>query len=78
MAVNDYKTLTPKERQVFDLIIEGVVNNDIAEQLHMSVSTVEKHRSSVMRKMQVDSLALLIAKLPKLKPLGLALACNKT
>ena len=78
MAVNDYKTLTPKERQVFDLIIEGVVNNDIAKQLHMSVSTVEKHRSSVMRKMQVDSLALLIAKLPKLKPLGLALACNKT
>jgi len=78
MTVNDYKTLTPKEQQVFDLIVEGVVNNDIAKQLHMSVSTVEKHRSSVMKKMQVDSLALLITKLPKLKPLGLALACNNT
>lgn len=78
MAVKDYKTLTPKECQVFDLIVEGVVNNDIAKQLYMSVSTVEKHRSSVMKKMKVDSLALLIAKLPKLKPLGLALAYNNT
>lgn len=78
MVVNDYKTLTPKEQQVFDLMVKGIVNNDIAKQLHMSVSTVEKHRSSVMKKMKVDSLALLIAKLPKLKPLGLALACNNT
>ena len=78
MAVYDYKTLTPKEQQVFDLMVKGIVNNDIAKQLHMSVSTVEKHRSSVMKKMKVDSLALLIAKLPKLKPLGLALACNNT
>ena len=78
MAVNDYKTLTPKEQQVFDLMVKGIVNNDIAKQLYMSVSTVEKHRSSVMKKMKVDSLALLIAKLPKLKPLGLALACNNT
>jgi FixJ family two-component response regulator len=78
MVVNDYKTLTPKEQQVFDLMVKGIVNNDIAKQLYMSVSTVEKHRSSVMKKMKVDSLALLIAKLPKLKPLGLALACNNT
>jgi two-component system response regulator TtrR len=78
MAVNDFKKLTPKERKVFDLIVEGVVNNDIAKQLFMSVSTVEKHRSSVMKKMQAESLALLMAKLPKLKPLGLALACNNT
>jgi two-component system response regulator TtrR len=78
MDVNDFKKLTPKERKVFDLIVEGVVNNDIAKQLFMSVSTVEKHRSSVMKKMQAESLALLMAKLPKLKPLGLALACNNT
>lgn len=78
MAVNDFKKLTPKERKVFDLIVEGVVNNDIAEQLFMSVSTVEKHRSSVMKKMQAESLALLMTKLPKLKPLGSALACNNT
>ena len=78
MAVDDFKMLTPKERKVFDLIVEGVVNNGIAEQLFMSVSTVEKHRSSVMKKMQAESLALLMAKLPKLKPLGSALACNNT
>lgn len=78
MAVDDFKKLTPKERKVFDLIVEGVVNNGIAEQLFMSVSTVEKHRSSVMKKMQAESLALLMAKLPKLKPLGSALACNNT
>jgi len=78
IAVDDFKKLTPKERKVFDLIVEGVVNNDIAEQLFMSVSTVEKHRSSVMKKMQAESLALLMTKLPKLKPLGSALACNNT
>lgn len=78
IAVDDFKKLTPKERKVFDLIVEGVVNNDIAKQLFMSVSTVEKHRSSVMKKMQAESLALLMTKLPKLKPLGSALACNNT
>ncbi|MBT4747367.1 MAG: hypothetical protein HOO11_05130, partial [Candidatus Thioglobus sp.] len=74
--VNDYKTLTPKECEVFDLIIKGVTNHDIAQQLCSSISTVEKHRASVMKKMNVDSLALLITTLPKLKPLGSALACN--
>jgi two-component system response regulator TtrR len=78
MAIDNFKMLTPKERKVFDLIVKGVVNNGIAEQLFMSVSTVEKHRSSVMKKMQAESLALLMAKLPKLKPLGSALACNNT
>ena len=76
VAVNDYKTLTPKECEVFDLIIKGMTNHDIAQQLCSSISTVEKHRASVMKKMNVDSLALLITTLPKLKPLGSALACN--
>lgn len=78
MAIDNFKMLTPKERKVFDLIVKGVVNNGIAEQLFMSVSTVEKHRSSVMKKMQAESLALLMEKLPKLKPLGLSLECNNT
>ena len=77
-AVNDYKTLTPKEQLVFDLIVKGVVNKSITEQLEMTALIVEKYRASVMKKMQSDSFATLMKKLPKLKPLGLTLECNNT
>jgi two-component system response regulator FixJ len=75
-TIHDYQTLTFKERPVFDLIVKGVTNNDIAEQLEFSVSTIEKHRASVMKKMQADSLALLMIKIPNLRPLGLGLEIN--
>lgn len=77
-AIDHYKSLTPKEQQVFCLMVEGATNHIIAQQLFASVSTVEKHRSSVMKKMKADSLALLVAALPRLKPLGATLACNNT
>lgn len=71
ISINRYKTLTEKEQQVFSLMVKGVINRNIADQLCMSVSTLEKHRSKVMKKMQADSLAELVQELPKLKPLGL-------
>jgi len=53
-------TLTPRERQVFDLVVAGKLNKTIAHHLSLSEKTVEIHRASVMSKMQVDSLASLI------------------
>ena len=52
--------LTPRERQVFDALIEGRSNKEIALQLEISPRTVEIFRSKVMGKMQADSLSVLV------------------
>jgi FixJ family two-component response regulator len=53
-------SLTPRERQVLDLVIEGAQNKSMAEKLGISIKTVELHRSRVMEKMHAQSLAQLI------------------
>lgn len=52
--------LTPRERQVMDLIILGYSNKQVASKLFISHKTVELHRSRVMQKMEANSLAGLI------------------
>ncbi len=52
--------LTPREREVMDLVIAGKANKVIASELGLSPKTVEVHRAHVMKKMQVDSLADLV------------------
>ncbi|MFY3385348.1 response regulator transcription factor [Paracidovorax sp. MALMAid1276] len=47
--------LTDRERDVMDLVVEGLPNKLIADQLDISVRTVEVHRSRVFDKMQVKS-----------------------
>lgn len=54
--------LTPREREVLQLIAEGHTNNAIAETLSISVKTVEKHRSNLMAKLNVHDLPTLIRK----------------
>ncbi len=53
-------SLTPREREVLQLIAEGRTNNAIAEMLTISVKTVEKHRANLMAKLGVQGLAELI------------------
>ncbi|GAB4517516.1 MAG: response regulator transcription factor [Phycisphaerales bacterium] len=53
-------TLTPREREVMDLVIEGNANKQIAATLGLSEKTIEVHRSRVMRKMQATNAADLI------------------
>jgi DNA-binding NarL/FixJ family response regulator len=43
-------TLTPREHEVHDLISQGLPDKQIAERLHISVKTVEKHVGSALRK----------------------------
>lgn len=54
-------TLTHRERQVFDLIVRGKINKQIAHQLGTTERTVKAHRHQVMEKMQVHSLAELVS-----------------
>jgi FixJ family two-component response regulator len=52
--------LTPRERQIMDMIANGEMNKMIAHRLSISEKTVEIHRSRVMEKMQARSLADLV------------------
>lgn len=56
-----YKGLTPREREVCDLVVYGLSNHEIAERLGMSHRTAQVHRGRIMEKMQASSLAELIA-----------------
>jgi RNA polymerase sigma factor (sigma-70 family) len=49
--------LTPREREVLDLVVQGLRNKNIAHNLHIAQSTVEVHRSRAMEKMQANSLS---------------------
>jgi two-component system, LuxR family, response regulator FixJ len=53
-------SLTARERQVLDLVIEGMLNKVIADRLGISIKTVELHRSRVMSKMKAKSIAQLV------------------
>jgi FixJ family two-component response regulator len=54
------QTLTPREHEVFLLVVQGLLNKQIAWQLGNTERTVKEQRRSVMEKMQVDSLAELV------------------
>ena len=57
-----HTALTPRERQVLNMVIAGKSNKEIARDLSISPKTVDKHRTSVMQKLRVHSLAELMAR----------------
>ena len=54
--------LTPRERQVLDLIASGRLNKQIADDLSISIKTVEAHRANIMDKFEVRTMADLMRK----------------
>ncbi len=52
-----FEKLTDREREVLQLIAEGRVNREIAELLHISIKTVETHRSHIMEKLDIRNIA---------------------
>jgi two-component system, LuxR family, response regulator FixJ len=54
------ETLTPREREVLDLMVKGQQNKAVAQELGVSPRTVEIHRARVMEKMAVQSVAELV------------------
>ena len=65
---NRFHSLTPRETEVFELVVKGLLNKQIALQLGTSEITIKLHRRQVMEKMQADSLADLVRMSEKLNP----------
>jgi len=65
-----HETLTPREAEVMDRVVQGHANKVIAMDLGVSQRTVELHRARVMRKMQVRSLADLVRYSARLEASG--------
>lgn len=55
-----YSILTNREREVLQLIAEGMPTKKIAKELHLSVKTIEWHRSQLMKKVHLTSVAELV------------------
>ncbi|HTD21107.1 MAG TPA: response regulator [Terriglobales bacterium] len=61
-----FEKLTPREREIMDLVVAGLLNKQIADKLDLSEVTVKFHRRHVMDKMQAASLADLVRMSEKL------------
>jgi DNA-binding NarL/FixJ family response regulator len=57
---DSYELLTLREREILQLIAEGKSNKDIANMLNLSLYTVETHRSNILEKLNLHSVAELI------------------
>ena len=52
--------VTPRQKQVLSLIVQGLTNREIAKELGVSVRTVEVHRFDLMHRLEVRNVAQLI------------------
>jgi two-component system response regulator FixJ len=56
----NFARLTPREVEIFDLVVDGFTSHAIAGKLGLSIRTVESYRAQVMEKMQAESVAVLV------------------
>ena len=58
--VSRYQSLTPRERELLPLLVNGLLNKQAAFELRITECTVQFHRGHIMRKMEADSFAALV------------------
>jgi two-component system, LuxR family, response regulator FixJ len=62
-----FALLTPRQVEIFDLVVEGFTSVAIAAKLNISVRTVESYRAEIMQKMQAESVAVLVRQAIRLR-----------
>jgi RNA polymerase sigma factor (sigma-70 family) len=62
-----FNSLTPREQEVISMVVSGMLNKQIADQLGTAENTVKVHRSRAMEKMHAQSVAELVKMIEKLK-----------
>lgn len=62
-----FALLTPRQREVFDLVVAGYTSHAIGEKLGLSTRTVESYRAQIMQKMAAESVAVLVRQAIQLK-----------
>jgi RNA polymerase sigma factor (sigma-70 family) len=62
-----FNSLTPREQEVISMVVSGMLNKQIADQLGTAENTVKVHRSRAMEKMHAQSVAELVKMLGKLE-----------
>ena len=63
-----FEALSPRQRDISSLLVEGMTNVDIAQRLGVTVHTIKAHRAEIMRRMEVGSFAELVTELRRLHP----------
>lgn len=59
-APGPFEILTPRQRQVLQLIAEGLSNKQIAQRLQLSVKTIDSHRTELMQRLDIHGIAGLV------------------
>ena len=60
LVLERIERLTPREREVLRLVVDGLSSKEIGYRLHVTCKTVEAHRLKIMKKMQTESVADLV------------------
>jgi FixJ family two-component response regulator len=63
-----HRSLTPREQEVLQLLLSGLLNKQVAAELGITEYTVQVHRGHIMRKMRADSFAALVKMADGLSP----------
>ncbi len=63
-----FAALSPRQKDVALLLVDGLTNTEIAQRLGVTVHTIKAHRAEVMRRMEVDSFAELVSRIQYLYP----------
>lgn len=63
-----YQSLTPRERELLPLLVQGLLNKQVAFEMGITEYTVQFHRGHIMRKMEADSFAALVRMADQLIP----------